>query len=229
MPLSEEHRCLIPGGFFTVTSDREQVIERYHSSDSESIFSSSSLPSMPDNRGHLLLLNRNLDLIDEVSYSEEMHYPLLVSKEGVSLEKIRPEMESGENTSWHSASESSGWGTPGKENSVFTGGPEGKDRIAFSSARISPDNDGTEDALVIDINAEGLGNVISVTIFDETGGFVRKLSENFFAGNKASVVWDGTANDGSLVSTGVYIVLIELYNENGKTKSWKKVCTVIRP
>jgi flagellar hook assembly protein FlgD len=74
-----------------------------------------------------------------------------------------------------------------------------------------------------------LGNVISVTIFDETGGFVRKLSENFFAGNKASVVWDGTANDGSLVSTGVYIVLIELYNENGKTKSWKKVCTVIRP
>jgi hypothetical protein len=227
-PLSDEHRCIIPGEFFTVTADRERVIERYHSSDPENIFSSSCLPSMPDDRGHLLLLNRNLDLIDEVSYSDEMHYPLLVSKEGVSLEKIRPEMESGESTSWHSASESSGWGTPGKENSVFTGGPEGKDRITFSSARISPDNDGTEDALVIDINAEGLGNVISVTIFDETGGFVRKLSENFFAGNKASVVWDGTANDGSLVSTGVYIVLIELYNENGKTKSWKKVCTVIR-
>ena len=183
---------------------------------------------MPDDRGHLLLLNRNLELIDEVSYSDEMHYPLLVSKEGVSLEKIRPEMESGESTSWHSASENSGWGTPGKENSVFTGGLEGNDRIIFSSARISPDNNGTEDALVIDINAEGLGNIISVTIFDETGGYVRRLSENFFAGNKASVVWDATADDGSLVSTGVYIVLIELYNEKGKTKSWKKVCTVVR-
>lgn len=228
MPLSDEHRCIIPGEFFTVTADRERVIGRYRSSDPENIFSSSSLPSMPDDRGHLLLLNRNLELIDEVSYSDEMHYPLLVSKEGVSLEKIRPEMESGESTSWHSASENSGWGTPGKENSVFTGGLEGNDRIIFSSARISPDNNGTEDALVIDINAEGLGNIISVTIFDETGGYVRRLSENFFAGNKASVVWDATADDGSLVSTGVYIVLIELYNEKGKTKSWKKVCTVVR-
>jgi len=227
-PLSDEHRCIIPGGFFTVTADRIKVIEQYSSSDPENIFGISSLPSMPDDRGHLLLLNRSLDLIDEVSYSDEMHYPLLVSKEGVSLEKIRPEMASGESTSWHSASESSGWGTPGKENSVFSSGPEGNDRITFSSARISPDNDGTEDDLVIDINAEGLGNVISVTIFDETGGYVTKLIENFFAGNKASVVWDGTADNGSIVSTGVYIILIELYNEKGKTKSWKKVCTVIR-
>jgi hypothetical protein len=228
LPLSDEHRCIIPGGFFTVTADRERVIERFTSCDPENIFNTSSLPSMPDDRGHLLLLNRNLDLIDEVSYSDEMHYPLLVSKEGVSLEKIRPEMESGQSTSWYSASESSGWGTPGKENSVFTRGQVGDDRIIFSSARISPDNDGSEDALVIDINAEDLGNVVSVTIFDETGGYVRSLSENFFAGSKTSIVWDGTADDGSLVSTGVYIILIELYNEKGKTKSWKKVCTVVR-
>jgi hypothetical protein len=227
-PLSYEHRCIIPDGFFAVTADREQVIERYNSCDPENIFNISSLPSLPDDRGHLLLLNRNLDLIDEVSYSDEMHYPLLVSKEGVSLEKIRPEMESGESTSWYSASESSGWGTPGKENSVFAGGQEWNDRIIFSSARISPDNDGTEDVLVIDINAEGLGNVVSVTIFDETGGYVRRLSENIFAGSKTSIAWDGTTDDGSLVSTGVYIVLIQLYNEKGKTRSWKKVCTVIR-
>jgi hypothetical protein len=227
-PLSNERRCIIPGGFFTVTTDRIKVINRYSSSDPENIFGISSLPSMPDDRGHLLLLNRSLDLIDDVSYSGDMHYPLLASQEGVSLEKIRPEMESGESASWHSASESSGWGTPGKENSAFSSGPEGNDRITFSSARISPDNDGTEDALVIDINAEGLGNIISITIFDEAGGYVRKLIENFFAGNKASVVWDGTADNGSLVSTGVYIILIELYNEKGITKSWKKVCTVIR-
>jgi uncharacterized protein YuzE len=137
-------------------------------------------------------------------------------------------MESNESSNWHSASEGSGWGTPGRENSVFSREPEGNDRITFSSAKISPDNDGIEDALVIDINGEGLGNVISVTIFDETGGFVRKLRENFFAQNKTSVIWDGTAADGSLVATGVYIVFIELYNDKGKTKSWKKVCTVIR-
>jgi hypothetical protein len=227
-PLSDEHRCIVPGAFFTVTADREKVIERYHTSDPESIFNAPSLPSMPDDKGHLLILNRSLDLVDEVTYTDDMHYSLLTGNEGVSLEKIRPEMESNESTNWHSASEGSGWGTPGRENSVFCREPESNDRVTFSSARISPDNNGIEDALVIDINAEGLGNVISVTIFDETGGFVRKLRENFFAQNKASVVWDGTADDGSLVATGVYIVFIELYNDKGKTKSWKKVCTVIR-
>jgi hypothetical protein len=47
-------------------------------------------------------------------------------------------------------------------------------------------------------------------------------------GPEASVIWDGTADDGSPVDTGIYIVLITLYDENGKTAKWKKVCTVIR-
>jgi hypothetical protein len=226
--LFDERRCIIPGAFFTVTADRQKVIDRYHTSDPDNIYNISSLPPMPDNRGHLLLLSRNNNLIDEVSYSDKMHFPLLVSNEGVALEKIRPELESNESESWHSASESSGWGTPGRTNSVFSGDPEGSDQITFSSARISPDNDGTEDALVIDINSGGLGNIVSITIFDETGRYVRKLSENIFAENKVSVVWDGTADDSSLVPTGVYIVLIELYNDKGKTKSWKRVCTVVR-
>jgi hypothetical protein len=228
IPLSDEHRCIIPGVFYTVTTDQAKVIERYSSSDPENIFHISSLPSMPDDRGHLLLLNRNLDLVDEVIYSDKMQYSLLSGREGIALEKIRPEMESNESTNWYSASEASGWGTPGKENSVFSREQENNDRIVFSSAKISPDNDGIEDALIIDADVSGLGNVISVTIFDETGSFVRRLRENLFTQSKTSVVWDGTANDGSLVDTGVYIILIELYNDKGKTKSWKKVCTVIR-
>jgi flagellar hook assembly protein FlgD len=98
----------------------------------------------------------------------------------------------------------------------------------FSSGKISPDNDGYEDVLVIDIDPSGLGNVVSVTVFDETGNYIRKLVENLFAGSRASVTWDGTAADGSLVNTGIYVFLIELYNDKGKTKTWKKVCTVIR-
>jgi hypothetical protein len=157
-----------------------------------------------------------------------MHFSLLAEDEGVSLEKIRPEIPSNESSGWHSASESSGWGTPGTQNSVFSPGSETGDRITFSSGKISPDNDGYEDVLVIDFNLDGIGNVVSVTIFDETGGYVRKISENLFAGSQASVIWDGTAADGSLVRRGIYIIFIELYNDKGKTKSWKKVCTVIR-
>jgi len=227
-PVSDERRCFIPETFYAVTTDRDRIINRYYTSDGKYIFDIPSLPSMPDNRGHLLLLNRELDLIDEVRYSDEMHYSLLADNEGISLEKIRPQSASDNRMNWHSAAESAGWGTPGKENSVFSRIIQTDDRVVFSSGRITPDNDGYEDLLVIDLNLESLGNVVTVTVFDETGNNVNRIAENLFAGNGASIVWDGTADDGNLVNTGIYIILIELYNDKGKTKSWKKVCTVIR-
>jgi hypothetical protein len=226
--VSGEQRLILPGSFYTVTSDRVKVIARYPASAQENIFNAASLPSMPDDRGHLLLLNRQTDLIDEVLYSEKMHYALLAGNEGISLEKIRPDLASDESMNWHSASESVGWGTPGAENSVSSDESSGSDEVIFSSAKISPDNDGYEDVLVIDLNTEGIGNTVTVTVFDETGSYVRKIAENYFAGSQATLIWDGSADDGSLVNAGIYIVLIELYNDKGRSKSWKKVCAVVR-
>ncbi|MCU0472821.1 MAG: lamin tail domain-containing protein [Bacteroidales bacterium] len=226
--ITNEHRCIIPGSFYVVTTDPGKVISRYTASDPEAIFITASLPSMPDDRGHLLLLNRELDIIDEVLYDDDMHFPLLADKEGISLEKVRPAISSNEKSNWHTASESSGWGTPGTENSVFSSIAQVNDLILLSSGKISPDNDGYEDVLVIDINLTVTGNVVSVTVFDESGNYIRKLAENHFAGSNASFIWDGTAADGSLVNRGIYILFIEMYNDHGQTKRWKKVCAVIR-
>jgi hypothetical protein len=183
---------------------------------------------MPDDKGHLTLYNRELDRIDEVYYNEDMHYSLLSSDEGVALEKIKPQNRSEEATNWHSASQSSGWGTPGAPNSVFVEMPSASDKVVFSSSKITPDNDGNEDFLTIMLNLKGNGNVVSVIVFDETGNYIRKIVTNLFAGAEASLIWDGTSDDGSLVNTGIYIVLITLYDDTGKTARWKKVCTVIR-
>jgi hypothetical protein len=65
-------------------------------------------------------------------------------------------------------------------------------------------------------------------IFDETGNYVKKIASNMLMGPEASLVWDGTADDGSPVYTGIYIVFITMYDDTGKTEKWKKVCTVIR-
>lgn len=226
--VSEEDRCMIPGSYYVITTDRESVISRFPSSIPENIFRVKSLPSMPDDKGHLILFSRSLVKIDEVSYSGNMHFPLLAAEEGVALEKVMTNAPSEDIDQWHSASEASGWGTPGAPNSVMAEFSEAKDVVAFSSARITPDNDGYEDLLVINLKLEGIGNVISVTIFDETGSFVKKLTDNMLAGQGASIVWDGTAADERLVDTGIYVFLITLFDDHGKTRSWKKVCTVIR-
>ena len=226
--VSDEKRCILPGKYYAFTTDIKRISERYFSTDPDHLFESGSLPSMPDDKGHLILYNRELDRIDEVLYNEKMHYSLLSTNEGVALEKTIPKNKSEEAASWHSASESSGWGTPGAPNSVFVEMPATSDKVVFSSSKITPDNDGNEDFLKIMLNLTGNGNVVSVTVFDESGNYVRKIATNLFAGAEASVIWDGTADDGSLVKTGIYIILITLYDDTGKTARWKKVCTVIR-
>ncbi len=152
----------------------------------------------------------------------------LAGFEGISLEKIRTNSKSNDKSQWHSASEVSGWGTPGAPNSVISDQPGNDDIANLSSTRITPDNDGFEDFLVIDLKLKGIGNVVSVTVFDETGGFVKKVADNLLAGSEASIVWNGTADDEKLVSTGIYIILISVFDDSGKVLNWKKVCTVIR-
>ncbi len=93
------------------------IVNRYPSSDPDHLFETSSLPSMPDKEGHLILLNRQLDIIDEVYYSEEMHSSSLSEYEGVALERSDSEVVSEWQAYWFSATKQSGYGTPGAPNS----------------------------------------------------------------------------------------------------------------
>jgi hypothetical protein len=228
LPVSADQRCILPGEYYAFTTDAKKISERYLSGDPDHIFETRSLPSMPDDKGHLILYNRELEKIDEFLYNEDMHYSLLSTTEGVSLEKTAPGNSSEETVNWHSATGSSGWGTPGAQNSMFIGMPSASDKLVLSSSKISPDNDGNEDFLTIRMNLKGNGNVVSVMIFDETGNYVRKIVSNLYAGAKVSFIWDGTADDGSMVNTGIYIIFVTLYDDTGKTEQWKKVCTVIK-
>jgi hypothetical protein len=227
-PVSDEKRCILPSDYFVITSDIEALLERFFSSDPDKVFEIRDLPSMPDDEGHLILYGPDLDKIDEVFYDENMHFSLLGGHEGISIEKIRTIGKSSDKSQWHSASEASGWGTPGAPNSVLSELEGENETIVLSSTRITPDNDGFEDFLVIDLNLKGNGNVVSVTVFNETGGFVKKITDNLLAGSTASIVWNGTADDENLVNTGIYIILINVFDDTGKILNWKKVCTVIR-
>jgi hypothetical protein len=227
-PVSIERRCLMPGDYYAITTDAKRTSERYFSGNPEHLFETESLPTMSDDKGHLILYSRELDKIDDFSYDDDMHFSLLSTHEGVALEKTNPLNKSEERINWHSASESSGWGTPGAANSMFAKMSSASDQVKLSSSKITPDNDGFEDFLTIKLNLTGNSNVVSAMVFDETGNYVRKIASNLYAGNDASLVWDGTADDGSMVDTGIYIILITLYNDTGKTARWKKVCTVIR-
>ncbi|HLN55210.1 MAG TPA: lamin tail domain-containing protein, partial [Bacteroidales bacterium] len=136
--ISSAKRCIMPSSYYTITENVAATSGSYPQGDSRSVFASDELPSMSDDEGHLLLLDRELDIIDEVRYNEKMHYPLLARNEGVSLEKTNPLLPSSEALNWHSAAEIAGWGTPGAQNSVFSEVPLSEEMVSLSATRITP-------------------------------------------------------------------------------------------
>jgi hypothetical protein len=228
VPVSESSRLIMPGKFYAITTGKAATVSRYISGDYNNIFETGSLPSMPDDKGHLLLYGRQLELCDEVIYSDDMHFSLLSASDGVSLEKVNPAGSSMSLVNWHSASGSSGWGTPGAPNSVYSSMPAADESLQLSSTRITPDNDGIEDLLSIKMDFKGTGSVISIAVFDENGSPVRRLAENLLSAPQTYISWDGTDDNGSLLPRGIYVILVSFYTDTGRTERWKRVCSIIR-
>ena len=98
----------------------------------------------------------------------------------------------------------------------------------LSGKKITPDSDGLDDVLVINFTSPSVENVLNVIVFDANGYQVRTLAENTSTGYEATFTWDGTADNGSLVSTGLYVIWISAYDTSGNVNRWKKACAVIR-
>ncbi len=225
---SDKPRCIMPGDYYAVTKDRESVAYRYYSGDPAHIFGLSSLPSLPDDEGVLILYYRDLEKVDCLHYSEDQHFDLLSNTAGISLERIDPDRKSADITNWHSATGLSGWGTPGAKNSVLIEDENNPGGVVLSSKKITPDNDGFEDILTIDLMFESADRVVTIFIFNDNGFRVRKLAESITSGEREKVSWDGTDDYGTIVAEGIYIVFIRSVGKNGNIDVWKKVCAVIR-
>ncbi len=228
--LSSFHRCLMPGGYYVITDGREAVINSYTSSQPQNITELSSIPSLPDKSGSLLLFNRSMDLVDKTEYYADMHFSLLSVTGGVSLERIDSFLPGTDHANWRSASAMSGYATPGLPNSCGNYGDisSGSATMKLSSRKISPDNDGFEDFLIIEIDLPSDENILELYIFNDMGYNVRKLAENKTAGYNSKIIWDGCDNNGNLLTEGIYIIWLKVISPEGRTPEvFKDVCALV--
>lgn len=226
--LSEEPRCILPGDYFTVTIDPQLLVERFFSADGDRIFAVPALPSMPDDRAIVTLYNRELDIIDRMSYDKSMHFSLLSVVEGVSLEKVTPSADSWNRQNWHSASGASGWATPGTVNSVFSTGIPNGSSVSLSGRRITPNSDGIDDLIMITFTSPSAENVVRLVVFTENGHPVRTLADNLYTGYEALFTWDGTDDSGRLLPTGIYVIWLSAFDSYGNTRRQKEAVAIIR-
>ncbi len=226
--ISEAPYLIFPGDYITVTEDIETVKQQYAVNNPQWLFRISTLPTYPDNKGTVVILNQSGRIVDEFNYDERWHFTLISNKEGVALERIDPGKQTQLRDNWTSAASAAGFGTPTYQNSQFLHGGVSSNGILIEPPIFSPDNDGYQDICFIHYEMKEANNVANVSVFDANGIVVRRLYNNITLSQKGYLRWDGLGENGQNLPIGIYIIGMEIFNLQGKTRKFKKVVTLAK-
>lgn len=226
--LSTASWLLFPGEYRVFTESRLWLQQQYLLKDPSLIIELTALPSLPDDKGTIILINMQGAIVDELRYDHNWHFALVSDKEGVALERLNYNLPTQDKSNWSSAASTVGYGTPGYANSqlMTDGQPQGQ--VAITPAIFSPDNDGFNDFAAIEYQLGEPGYVGNVRIFDANGRMVRHLVNNASLGAAGRFRWDGLDDRLNKLPIGMYVVLTEIFNLQGKTKKFKQVVTLAR-
>jgi hypothetical protein len=226
--LREDPFLVFPGDNIVVTEDEKTIKQQYAVKHPEKILLVDPMPSLPDDKGSIVLLNRVGKIIDEVSYEEKWHFPLLHNREGVALERIDSELPSQASRNWTSAASDVGYGTPTWRNSQHKTVQAFQGQVEVRPPVISPDNDGIDDICFIEYQLNEPNYVATVIIYDLNGNIVRNLVRSATLSAKGFFWWDGLGDKNQRLPTGVYIIVTQLFLLNGKKKHFKNIVTIGR-
>lgn len=225
--ITEDPYFLFPGDYLLLTPDKANLSMQYFVKN-EGVVVGLTLPSFPNDKGTVVVLNLSGDIIDEVSYTKEWHFALISNAEGVALERIDPNVPSQNGANWHSAASTVGYGTPSYQNSQHNRTEEIKAMVEISPAVFSPDHDGRDDVAMIHYQVVERGYLANVLIFDAGGRLVRSLARNDLLSLKGFWKWDGLGENMNKLPVGTYVVFTEIFNLDGKKKSFKNTVVLAR-
>jgi hypothetical protein len=219
---------IFPGDYFVITEDASSLQMNYLVQNPDAIIVLTSLPTYPDDKGDVILLNSQGNVIDEVKYKDDWHFKLIEDPQGVSLERIDPAGASQDPANWHSAASTAGYGTPTYKNSQYRQTQAIDATIQVIPATFSPDNDGHDDWTSIQYKVPGPGYIANITIYDSQGRAVRYLVKNGTLGTNGLWNWDGLDEKQTKLPIGIYIVYTEIFNLQGKTQHFKNTVVLAR-
>ena len=223
--ITADSRLFLPKTYVLLSSNNEIVGQQYHCP-TDNFVQMASFPSYANAGGTAILMGKDGTLIDAMVFSEKMHYPLLKVTKGVSLERVSFDQPSMDSDNWHSAAERVHFGTPGQPNSMMQNADYSQDEISISPEIFSPDGDGFDDACFINYHFDEAGYTMNTYIFSVAGQLIRHLAKGELVGQEGSVLWNGLDNNGNKVPVGVYVVVTEVFNFEGKVKQFKNAVVV---
>ena len=212
---------IFPKDYILISKDSRTVKQQYTTKSKYNFIDVSTLPTYSNDAGTVVIVDNADIIIDEFEYNEEMHFPTLVTNDGVSLERINPNTATNLSTNWHSAAETVGFGTPGYENSQYNPESNGTGTVSLEKDVFSPDNDGYEDILSINYNMEKAGYTANAYIFDANGRLMKQIVNNELLATSGSFKWDGIDDYNQKVKIGMYVLVFEVFDMEGNTNKYK--------
>lgn len=224
--ITDKDFLLFPNEYLVLTRKPESVFSLYPGAIERRLWSVPNFPDFSSSDEVFLLYGSEPISSDRFIYDSEMHYPLLNSTKGISLERISAQRSSLDKTNWHSAAASAGYATPGYLNSQ-----SGESFLASHEFEVlpeifSPDNDGYNDVVVFSYRLEKEGFLGNIKIFNSAGQLVRHLMKSELLGTSGSISWDGFSEDRQKAAMGIYVVFFEAFSLDGDTVRNKKSCVI---
>ena len=225
--ITPDSRLMLPHSYVLLSTDGFTVSQQYQCEPGHYV-DMASFPSFANSGGIALLMSRQGITIDQMTYNEQMHYPLLKETKGVSLERVSWEVASDQVDNWHSAAESVHFGTPGYANSMMTepSQVQAENPITAEPQIFSPDGDGFDDACLFAYQLESSGCTMNTYVFSAEGRLVRHLVKGELVAQEGRFVWNGLDNRGLRVPIGIYVVVTEVFDREGVVRRFENAVAV---
>lgn len=224
--LSEESLVMAPNSYLVITTDTTGVKLDYPLSEGGRFYEISSLPSYPIAGGTVVLLDSEEKAVERFSYDDDLHHPLLQDSKGVSLERISIETPAEVLNNWHSASAAVGFASPGMENSQLIEEEFDSEIIQIDPPAFDPEGSNGNTFVSIRYELDQPGWVGSFRIYDLAGRRLAALAENEILATKGLYTWTGTDRLGRRMRSGYYILLVELFDLEGRLKTIRKTIII---
>jgi hypothetical protein len=210
---------LEPHGYLVFTED-EIVLKSEYPQGQELTFRQMDIPSLADGEGSVVLSSEDGQEIDRVHYQDDYHSVFIQDDEGISLERLTfGESEDAEN--WKSAS-SAVRATPGYLNSNAISGSASGDETILIEPEVFLPVDGQPNFTTINFKFDRPGYIASVRIFDSSANMIKEIANNELLGENGFFRWDGDRDDGTKAGTGSYMVYVEVFDDQGDVKRFRK-------
>jgi hypothetical protein len=210
--IKSESALFFPGEYIAISEDVSFLQANYFCDGANLL--AGQVPNFSSEEGGFAILNLGLIILDHGSYSDDWHFELLEEKNGISLERIDFGQLPLSEKYWQSATQNEAYATPGRLNSQQTITLEEAEWEAIP-AYFTPNGDGDKDYAQLYFSYEGGSSMAKVDIFSVRGERVRSLVEYNFSAEQGYFLWDGFDNDGQLLAAGIYIAILEYYNDQG--------------